>query len=309
MHKQTTSTIVMISPDHFSFNEQTAKTNPFQHTPKKNQKQIESIRTKAIKEFSAMVEKLRKKGVVVYTLPSRTDTVTPDAVFPNNWFSHHSDGKLVLYPINTPNRRLERQHQALLALIEKAGISKLETIDLSKDEEIELFLESTGSMIFDRVNKVSFAMASPRTIRAAFEKWCTLMHYEGVFIQSTEQHVQSVYHTNINMSIGSDFAVVCFDVIGNKDEQKKVKEKLKNLGKEVIPISLDQVYQFCGNILELATTKDKKIIAMSETAKKAFTEKQIKAFEKYCKIVTFKIPTIEKYGGGGVRCMIAEIFP
>jgi hypothetical protein len=309
MIKQSTATIVMVPPDHFRYNLQTAKTNPFQHSPKNIHKQTQEIRNSALNEFNEMVKKLRKNGVTVHILPSRSDVTTPDAVFPNNWFSHHIEDKLVIYPIQTDNRRQERQKDALLSIIAKAGLKKPTIIDISIDEEKELFLESTGSMIFDRVHNVTFAMASPRTIKETFEKWCSLMNYEGVFIQSTTQHAKAVYHTNINMSIGSDFAVVCFDVIKNKKEQKMVKEKLESLGKEVISISLDQVYQFCGNILELSTKSGKKIIAMSDTARKGFTKKQIAIMEKYCTIVSFSIPTIEKIGGGGVRCMIAEIFP
>ena len=164
-------------------------------------------------------------------------------------------------------------------------------------------------MILDRVHNVAFAMASPRTIKEEFEKWCKLMKYDGIFIASTNAHVKTVYHTNINMCIGSEFAVVCFDVISDRDEKEIVRKKLEELGKKVITISLDQVYKFCGNILELQTENDETLIAMSDTAKKAFTSEQLKILKKCGKIVTFSIPTIESIGGGGVRCMIAEVFP
>jgi hypothetical protein len=225
MADQSTSTIIMVPPEHFGFNAQTAKTNPFQHIPDQLHKNTQEIRTLALSEFAEMVKKLREKGVTVYLLPTKSNVPTPDAVFPNNWFSHHADDKLVLYPIQTPIRRFERQKDALLAIVSK--INKIpQIIDLTKDEEKGLFLESTGSMIFDRVHKVAFAMASPRTIKVEFEKWCTLLNYQGIFIQSTSKYVKETYHTNINMCIGSQFAVICFDVIGNKKEKELVKNKL-----------------------------------------------------------------------------------
>jgi len=308
MADQSTSTIIMVEPEHFGFNEQTAKTNPFQHIPNQLHKNTKEIRTLALSEFAEMVKKLRQTGITVYLLPSNTKVSTPDAVFPNNWFSHHADDKLIFYPIQTPLRRHERQKDALLAIISKTSKTP-KIIDLTQDEKKELFLESTGSMIFDRVHKVAFAMASPRTVKEEFEKWCKLMNYEGVFIQSTSKHVKEVYHTNINMCIGSEFAVVCLDVIGNKKEKEIPRKKLESLGKEIIEISLDQVFHFCGNILELSSKSGEKLIVMSTTAQKAFTPEQLNRLEKYGSIVSFAIPTIEAVGGGGVRCMIGEIFP
>jgi hypothetical protein len=308
MSKQSTATILMVPPDHFGFNSQTAKTNPFQHAPENLHNDTEAIRKSALSEFTKMVKKLRQKGITVHLLPNRSDVKTPDAVFPNNWFSHHAEKKIVLYPIQTVNRRSERQKDALLSIITSAGIATPTVIDLSKDEEKDLFLESTGSMIFDREHRVAFAMASPRTIKKEFEKWCRLLNYKGVFIQSTTQHVKAVYHTNINMCVGSEFAVICFAVIGDKKEQEMVRKKLENLGKEIVEISLEQVYQFCGNILELSIKSGEKIIVMSKTAKKAFTKNQIACLKKHGKIVSFSIPTIEAVGGGGVRCMIGELF-
>ncbi len=298
----------MIRPDHFGYNPQTAVSNPFQHKPKEMHKTTEEIRTAAIKEFKKMVKKLKKNGLDVLVLPSRADVITPDAVFPNNWFSTHQDGKVVLYPLLTPNRRLERQEEALLALLKKAGIIAPETIDLTKDEDDGLILESTGSMIFDRVHKVAFAMESPRTIQEEFNKWCKVMGYEGVFISIKKSHVKEVYHTNINMCIGSEFAVVCLDVLASEKEKERLRKKITVLGRKCIEITLDQVYQFCGNILELQSKDGEKFVAMSETAKKAFTKEQISCLEKYGKILSFAIPTIEEIGGGGVRCMMGEIF-
>ena len=308
MPKQSTSTIVMVSPDHFGFNPQTAETNPFMHTPETMHLDAHEILDTAKREFNNMVDVLRLHGITVLILPSRSDKLTPDAVFPNNWFSHHEDGKLVLYPMLTPNRRLERQTDPLRALLESAGLKDQEVIDLTHDEEKNHILESTGSMVLDRVHKVSFAMASPRTVQEEFEKWCKVMDYEGVYLTTPKSHRQEVYHTNLEMCIGSDFAVVCLEVLEDVKEQAHLRSKLESLGKDVIEISLEQVYGFCGNVLELQSSAGEKFILMSETAHKAFTKEQLDRLGKYVKPIVIPIPTIEEIGGGGVRCMVAEIF-
>lgn len=308
MQKQSTSHIIMVPPDHFGFNPETAATNPFQHNPQTFHKSTKEIRDAAFVEFTNMVEKLRQYHIDVSILSNRTDVSTPDALFPNNWFSTHQEGLVVFYPLLTPNRRLERQQDALWELFKKKGIEKPRIIDLTHDEEKGLILESTGSMVLDRVNKVAFAMASARTIGEEFEKWCKLMGYEEVYIRSTYHHQKEVYHTNIAMSIGSEFIVICLDVIDDEKEKEKIRQRLKSLGKEIIEISLEQVYTFCGNILELQSKEDKKLIIMSETACDAFTKEQRERLKQYGELVPFAIPTIEAVGGGGVRCMIAEIF-
>lgn len=298
----------MTRPDHFGFNPQTAGTNPFQHTPESIHENGEEVRKAAIVESERMIEKLRQNDIEVLVLTS-PDHITPDAIFLNNWFSHHEDGKLVFYPMLAPNRRLERQQAKLVDLLRTVGIIEPEIIDLTHDEDNGLILEATGSMVLDRVHKVAFAMASTRTIKEEFDKWCEMMGYEGVFINSTKHHKGEVYHTNLNMCVGSQFVVVCLEVIESEEEKEILRKKIKDLGKELIEISLDQVYKFCGNILELTTKKKRKIVVMSETARRAFTQAQKEQLEKYVEIVSFDISLIEEVGGGGVRCMIAEIFP
>lgn len=307
MAHQSTSHIVMVSPDHFGFNPQTAETNAFMHTPEALHKNEKEVRDGALSEFETVVNKLRENDVEVLVLPSRNDVVTPDAVYPNNWFSHHSDGRLVLYPMLPPNRRLERQKDALLILLKEHSLPVSQVIDLSPDEEQGRILESTGSMIFDRIHKVAFAMESSRTTRVEFEKWCTTMDYEGVFIPMPKSRDKEVYHTNLLLAIGTGFAVACLEII-KEEERRKLKEKLESLGKEVIEISLDQVYGFCGNILEVQSADGKKKIMLSETAKKNFTKEQLAQLTKHGEIVSVSIPTIEEIGGGGVRCMLAEVF-
>jgi hypothetical protein len=308
MLRQSTSHVLMVKPNHFGYNSQTASSNPFQHNPNELHKSSEEIRAAALKEFEAMIKKLEVNGIDVLVLPSRSDVITPDAVFPNNWFSTHQDGRVVFYPLLTPNRRHERQKEALLGLLKKIDITPSEIIDLTKDEEQGLILESTGSMILDREHNIAFAMESPRTIEKEFNKWCKFMNYEGVFLKTSKSHVKEVYHTNINMCVGSEFVVVCMDVLANENEKKILRQKFASLGKDCIEISLDQVYKFCGNILELQSKSEDKFLAMSETSYHAFTRSQRERLGKYCRLLQFAIPTIEEVGGGGVRCMLAEIF-
>jgi len=307
MTQQSTTTLVMVSPDHFGFNAQTADTNPYQHTPQSVHKNSEQIRNEAITEFQVMVDKLKSKGINVLVLQSPPE-FTPDAIFPNNWFTHHQGGTLVYFPMLAANRRLERQKKELEALLKDASIPVSTILDLTADEKDNHFLEATGSMVFDRVKKIAFAMASPRTDESEFKKFCERVGYEPVYLKTPKGHRNEVYHTNLLMCIGSEFAVVCAEVLEDEDEEGFLKMKLEELGKEYIEISLKQVYSYCGNILEVQNKKGKKFVIMSDTAYKAFTKEQLAQLEQCVEILTFSIPVIEEIGGGGVRCMVAEVF-
>jgi hypothetical protein len=299
----------MVTPDHFGFNSQTAETNPFMHTPDEIHKNTTQVQESAMKEFKHMISVLCQHEINVLVLPSPENVRTPDAVFPNNWFSHHSNGTLVLYPMLMPNRRAERQKENMVGLLEANNIKVSEIVDLTNLEENDVILESTGSMVLDREQHVAFAMASPRTMQESFEAWCKTMGYEGVYIVTPKSHRLEVYHTNLLMSIGTKFSVVCFEVIEDGEKTDQLKQKLEDLHKDVIAITLEQVYAFCGNILEVQSTSGEKKIIMSEGARDAFTKEQLDRLTKYGEIVAVPIPTIEKIGGGGVRCMMAEVFP
>lgn len=299
------NTVVMVSPDKFGFNPQTAGTNPFQHNialpPQK-------LRDRAMNEFRNMVAILEKEKIRTLILGSRIDVVTPDAVFPNNWFSHHRDGKLVVYPMFAENRRMERQPHNLKNLLNDAGIDHIKMIDMTKDELVNQFLEGTGSMVLDRKNRVAFAMESERTHRQEFNKWCRKMGYDGFFLHALDSDLKPIYHTNIVMSLGDRYAVVCLNAINSEKERYLLEKKLRQIKKEIIPITVEQMDRFCGNIIQLNSTDKKPKIIMSETAYGAFTPSQKATLKKYGKLVTVPIPTIETVGGGSARCMIAEIF-
>ncbi|MCW5873513.1 MAG: hypothetical protein KIS88_02580 [Anaerolineales bacterium] len=303
---QLTDTVVMISPDQFGYNPETAETNVFQNKP---QQAAEALRNAALAEFNGMVVALRARGVQVLVLPSRTDAVTPDAVFPNNWFSLHADGRMALYPMLTPNRRAERQPEALSRLLAEAGSQAADIHDFSAMEASGEILEGTGSLVLDRAHKVAFAMASPRTTRQAFDAWCQAMGYEGVFFHAYDKDSLPIYHTNVMLSIGEGFAVCCLEAVKDKTECAMLETKLTAHGRELIAVTLEQVYAFTANILHIKNTADERLIVLSQSAYDAFTEEQKQQLAKYGELLPVQINVIETVGGGSARCMLAEVFP
>jgi len=302
---QLTDTVVMTPPDQFGFNPQTASSNNFQHKPDLS---AHDVRERAMGEFEKMIALLRSKGVSELILPGRKDEVTPDAVYPNNWFSHHAGGILIVYPMLAPNRRLERQAQELKKLLTDNNIPVSKVFDITSHEEGGGVLEGTGSMVLDREHKVAFAMASPRTNKREFDEWCTMMGFEGVFFHAIDSSKFPVYHTNVAMSMGKEFAVVCLESIPDERERADVEQQIRLLGKEIVNISVAQIHQFCGNILQLISKKGEPMIVMSKTAYGAFTSINLKRLSQFGELVVADIPTIERVGGGGVRCMMAEVF-
>lgn len=302
---QLTDTVVMVSPDQFGYNPETAETNVFQNKP---QQAAEALRDAALAEFNGMVAALRARGVHVLVLPSPADAVTPDAVFPNNWFSHHADGTLALYPMLTPNRRAERQPQALVSLLASANIPAGETLDLSAQEANGQILEGTGSLVLDRAHNVAFAMASPRTTKKAFDAWCSHMGYEGVFFHAYDQDSLPIYHTNVMLSIGEGFAVCCMEAVKDETERSLLESKLTAYGRELIAVTLPQVYAFTANILHVKNAVGERLIVMSQSAYDAFTDLQKQQLARYGELLPVKINVIEQTGGGSARCMLAEVF-
>lgn len=306
-NKQITNTVLMIEPVSFGYNYQTAKNNFFQQNDSVS---VESIQEKAKEEFRNMVEKLRKFGINVLVVKDTEQPHTPDSIFPNNWISFHSDGKVVLYPMYAENRRVERREDILVS-IEKEGFIINEIIDYSRAEEEDIFLEGTGSMVLDRTNEIAYAAISERTNEELFIEFCEDLEFSPVVFHSTQEKNGKrypVYHTNVMMSVAEDFAIICKESIQDVKERKLVIDFLQTTKKEVIIISEEQMNHFLGNTLQLENDKKERFLVMSNTAYQSLNAGQINAINKYSQILVFDIPTIEKYGGGGVRCMLAEIF-
>jgi hypothetical protein len=307
MTLQTSSTILMVRPANFGFNPETAESNFYQ---KRDARSPEAINIAAQEEFDGFVQSLEEKGVHVLVVEDSEEPKKTDAVFPNNWFSTHENGKVVLYPMFSPNRRHERRMDIVQMLMKK-GFKVDEVIDLTFFEKENQFLEGTGSLVLDRINKIAYACRSDRTHPVPLQYFCRLMEYEEVSFdaaQTIDGIVSSIYHTNVMMHVGSELAVVCLDSIPLATEKLKVQEFLEKTGKKMIPITTKQKFNFAGNMLEVRCESGKKYTVMSVSAYDSLGQVQLNTIKRYTDIIVPRIPTIEKLGGGSVRCMMAEIF-
>ncbi|MDO1499843.1 arginine deiminase-related protein [Winogradskyella maritima] len=304
---QTTNTILMIRPVNFRMNEQTAVNNYFQEDL--NLKNAE-INAKAQEEFDAFVEKLRNVGVNVIVEEDDKLMDTPDSIFPNNWVSFHSNGDVGLYPMFAENRRKERRDEVFMRL-ESEGFKINNIIDYTSAEDEGVFLEGTGSLLLDRVNKKAYCALSPRADEELFIEFCEDFDYFPVVFtanQTVNGERVAIYHTNVMMCLGENFCVICLDSIDDKKERKNVLKHLKEDGKDVINISEAQMHQFAGNMLQVKGAKAQTYLVMSQSAHDSLTEAQVEQIEKHCPILSSSLETIETCGGGSARCMMAEVF-
>lgn len=305
--KQYSDTILMIEPVDFRFNSQTAVNNYFQTKPEDDS----AAQEKALKEFRGMVAKLREHGVNVIVLQDTLDPHTPDSIFPNNWISFHENKMIALYPMFAKNRRVERREDDVLALLEEKGFEAEEIMDYSSAEEDNVFLEGTGSIILDRVNKIAYACVSPRTDEELFYEFCEDFEYEPVLFEANhtvDNERKQIYHTNVMMCVGDEYAVIALSTIDDKTEKEFVINKLTSSGKEIIDITEEQMHQFAGNMLQVGGIGNSKYLVMSENAYNSLTQEQIDQIEKFNPIIKVDINTIETLGGGSARCMMAEVF-
>lgn len=305
--KQYSDTILMIEPVDFRFNTQTAVNNYFQTKPEDDS----TAQEKALKEFRGMVAKLREHGVNVIVLQDTLDPHTPDSIFPNNWISFHENKMIALYPMFAKNRRVERREDDVLALLEEKGFEAEEIMDYSSAEEDNVFLEGTGSIILDRVNKIAYACVSPRTDEELFYEFCEDFEYEPVLFEANhtvDNERKQIYHTNVMMCVGDEYAVIALSTIDDKTEKEFVINKLTSSGKEIIDITEEQMHQFAGNMLQVGGIGNSKYLVMSENAYNSLTQEQIDQIEKFNPIIKVDIDTIETLGGGSARCMMAEVF-
>ncbi|GAB2607984.1 citrulline utilization hydrolase CtlX [Belliella aquatica] len=307
MPAQTTSTILMVRPANFGFNPETAENNFYQKQDDRDSGEINQI---AQKEFDGFVTLLESKGIAVIVIEDSDDPKKTDSIFPNNWFSTHADGKVILYPMFSPNRRLERRKDIIEKLME-LGFKIEEVIDLSFFEQDDQYLEGTGSLILDRENKIAYACRSLRTHAVPLQYLGRLIDYEIVDFDATQTingEISPIYHTNVMMHVGSEIAIVCLESISNTSERLNLQSKLELSGKKIIPITAKQKFNFAGNMLEVQNQKGEKFTVMSKAAFDALSKAQKENILKHTEIISPEIPTIEKLGGGSARCMMAEIF-
>ncbi|MDR1436927.1 MAG: amidinotransferase [Candidatus Symbiothrix sp.] len=305
--RQTASVLLMIEPVAFGFNHQTAENNFFQQ---ENDLPATTVQEEALREFKQMTEMLKQKEIDLIIVQDTPDPHTPDSIFPNNWISFHGDGRVALYPLFAENRRLERRLD-ILALLKEKGFIIREVVDYSSFEKERLFLEGTGSMVLDRENRTAYAALSERTNESLFLKFCEDFHFAPCCFhacQTVGNKRLPVYHTNVMMCIAESYAVVCLEAVDDAAERREIVHSLSSGRKEIIEITEEQMCRFAGNMLQVENREGKKFLLMSETAGDSLTEKQIGRMSVYNDIIRIPVPTIEKQGGGGVRCMIAEIF-
>ena len=304
--RQSTNSILMIRPNNFGFNEETANDNHYQ-----NKEFFESNSNEnAQKEFDNMVKNLKQNGISVHVFQDDDINYTPDSIFPNNWISFHENGDIGLYPMYAKNRRLERRPE-VLEFLEEQGFGIENIVDYSGAESENKFLEGTGSMILDRENRIAYCSISNRSNEDLFIDFCEDFEFTPVLFnsfQSVGDERLPIYHTNVMMCVTMSYVIICLDSIDDKKQRKNVCEFIKKSEKELINISENQVEKFAGNMLELLNGKGESVLVMSKSAENSLSENQKNTITNYSKIISSDINTIELCGGGSARCMMAEIF-
>jgi hypothetical protein len=301
---QLASSVLMIRPTRFQSNPQTADSNAFQTEPDASPAEQQRA---ALPEFEGLISALRGAGVDVVVFDDTPEPHTPDSVFPNNWVSFHADGTVVIYPMEAENRRGERRIDIIDRLDTELGFLVREVVDLSHHEANGHFLEGTGSMVLDRVNRIAYACLSSRTHLDVLGDFAQRMDYDVVAFEAVDRDGVPIYHTNVLMNVGERLAVICDGAISRDEQRKAVLERLEATGHEIISLSFDQLLAFAGNMLELRAADGVPVIAMSRRAWNSLSEEQRAVCEANGRIVTAAIDDIEDSAGGSVRCMLAEI--
>ncbi|WP_140937033.1 citrulline utilization hydrolase CtlX [Sphingobacterium lumbrici] len=302
---QTTDTILLVRPSAFRRNEETAVNNHFQQEGKQM-----NVQELALAEFNNFINLLKTHGIRTIVVENDTNLDTPDCIFPNNVISFHQGETAILYPMFAPNRREERNLNYLGALRE-AGIGFEKIKDYSIYEEIGRYMEGTGVLVLDRVHKIAYCSLSERAHSQLVELFCEEIGYRPVIFEAlhnVDGKMLPIYHTNVMLSVGTNFCVICWDSIPSTEYRKMLQKYFEETNKTIIAISKDQLDHFAGNILEVHSRDGQPLICMSTQAFENYTEEQIGLLEQFGKIIHAPISTIEQYGGGSVRCMMAEVF-
>ena len=300
-HAQSTSSVLMIRPGRFYPNPETAADNAFQRTKHLGS---DALTLMARKEFDAAVQTLRAAGINVHVFEDTAEAEKPDAVFPNNWISIHHDGRIALFPMYSALRRRERRQDIVEELRKHYRVTGL--IDYSPFEDEGCYLEGTGSLVLDHVNKIAYVSLSNRSNPKVIQRFADDFSYEPVIFTSIGPNGEPIYHTNVMMCIGTAFAMVGLEMIPNKAERQQVRSRLEKTGKEIVELSADQIANFAGNTTELKNKSGEKLLVLSSRAARALTEERRKTLTGYARLLPLELPTIE-LGGGSARCMMATI--
>jgi hypothetical protein len=301
-HAQSTSSVLMIRPARFYPNPETARDNAFQH---KADHDAETLALIARREFDTAAQTLRVAGINVHVFEDTVEPEKPDAVFPNNWISTHHDGRVALFPMYSALRRRERRRDIIDELRKRYRVT--DVIDYSTYEANGLYLEGTGSLVFDHLNKIAYVSLSTRSHPKMIQRFADDFGYEPVTFTSIGSDGQPIYHTNVMMCIGTGFAMVGLDMIPNKSERQQLRARLEKTGREIVELSAGQIANFAGNAIELHNEDAEKLLVLSSRAYQVLTDEQRKRLSCYVRAVPLELPTIE-LGGGSARCMIATIY-
>jgi len=298
---QSPSEVFMVRPGNFMFNIETAVTNHYQDTSMSNMEWQEL----AMQEFDRAVGTLRENRVKVTVFQDTETPIKPDAIFPNNWISCHQTGEVVLFPMATPNRRLERRMDIVQWLKDNFSVTRV--VDLSPYEDEEKFLEGTGSIVFDHTARVAYACSSVRTDADVLDRLCSEIGYTRVLVEAADSQGRPIYHTNVFMSIAQDFVVICMDAVKKDEDRKKMEDSFNKSGKKVITVTQEQVDSLAANCYEVVGEDGRRKLIISTRGWSSLTEVQKELLVARVDIVKCKVDTIEVVGGGGIRCMLAPV--
>lgn len=299
--QQSAGRLLMVRPSAFGYNLQTAASNTFQ-----NPVVSDGVALRAQQEFDSTVVKLAAAGLSVQMFDEAPGKETPDAVFPNNWISMHHDGTIILYPMLAPNRRLEVRPDIIERITDQHRGT--EVLDLTGFIQKNQFLEGTGSIVFDHSQRVAYMALSERSHPQPLEAVCKKLGYTAECFGSRKMNGVPVYHTNVLLSIGKQFAILCSERLEAENDIRRISVAMEQSNRSMIEIDTSQMAAFAGNVLEVASENGVPHILISETAIAALQRNQKKVLENCANLLTVSIPTIEKHGGGGIRCMVAENF-
>lgn len=293
----------MIRPAAFGFNEETAANNYFQSNPAVSK---EELQQRALLEFDNMVQTLRDHDIDVMVIGDTKEPVKPSAIFPNNWLSTSPDGFIYVFPLFAASRRPEKREEILKMLADRFMVKDIQ--DWSEYEAEGRFLEGTGSMVMDHDNKMIYAAVSERTNLSVLEKFASSNGYQAIVFLATDKNGRPVYHTNVVMTLGKNFAILCEEAIEEEWELIAVRQLLESTGHNIIALTREQMHHFAGNMLEVKNAKGENVLILSQAAFDSLRKEQRQMLEAYCKLLPIAVPTIEEVEGGSVRCMMAEIF-
>ena len=299
MDNQASRSVLLVRPASFGFNPETAASNAFANAAGEN------AAVAVLREFDAVAQRLIGAGVEVLVLEDAPDPPKPDAIFPNNWVSFHADGTMVLYPMESPTRQREREPERLTALLADHGFDIRRTVDLSHHERHGRFLEGTGSLVLDRPGRRAFANLSPRTDAHVIADFDDRMDYATLLFDARDRSGRPIYHTNVLLSLGTRFAVLCTEAVAEEYRTVLIDE-IEATRRTVIEVDFEQLKSFACNLIELEGASGP-LIAISAAARASLRPDQLKRLESFGELLAVPIPTIERVGGGSIRCMIADI--